>query len=86
MLREAATQVIRPALVHVPGVSAIEVQIAADEHGQVVDVVSERDRSEREGVAMTPTLARNMGDHRELFLGDLSDLKVLRAFLMQLDG
>jgi CheY-like chemotaxis protein len=51
----------------------------------VVDVLAHRDRADDEGVAMTPTLARTNPFRRELFLGDLSDLKVLRAFLMQLD-
>ena len=54
-------------------------------HLEVVDVLAHHDRAHEEGVAMTPTLARNAADRRELFLGDLSDLKLLRAFLMQLD-
>ena len=67
--------------------SVLEVDLRDDVRPslEIVDVVSDRERAEREGVAMTPTLARNLSDRRELFLGDLSDLKVLRAFLMQLD-
>ena len=52
---------------------------------EVVDVIANYDRAHEECVAMTPTLARNVHERRELFIGDLSDLKLLRAFLMQLD-
>ena len=67
--------------------SVLESDLHAEARPQleVVDVVADEDRTAKDGVAMTPTLVRFDHGHRQAFVGDLSDLKVLRAFLMHLD-
>ena len=51
---------------------------------EVIDVTAVPERASQDGIMMTPTLVRDLDERRELYVGDLSDGKVLRAFLMRL--
>jgi CheY-like chemotaxis protein len=48
---------------------------------EVVDVLVDEARAERDGIAMTPTLVRTAGGTREVFVGDLSESALIEEFL-----
>jgi CheY-like chemotaxis protein len=48
---------------------------------EVVDVVHYEDRARRDGIQMTPTLVRNFGMQRDVYLGDLSEPTLVEEFV-----
>ncbi|GAC1352952.1 MAG: hypothetical protein NVS3B20_12320 [Polyangiales bacterium] len=48
---------------------------------EIVDVSLDSERASRDGIAMTPTLLRTRGGQRDVCLGDLTDIELLRECL-----